>query len=89
MSKTEQAKYDKYLETFAVSESEIFTARYKGELEGREKGREKGREEGREENKIDVVIKAFHEGFSIPSIAKITESSEKWVKSILAKKGHL
>ena len=85
MSKTEQAKYDKYLETFAVSESEIFTARYEGELEGREKGREKGREE----NKIDVVIKAFHEGFSIPSIAKITESSEVWVKSILAKKGHL
>jgi predicted transposase/invertase (TIGR01784 family) len=85
MSKAEQVKYDKYLETFAVSESEISTARYEGELEGLEKGRKKGREE----KKIDVVVKAFHEGFSIPSIAKITESSEKWVKSILTKKGHL
>jgi|SRR6056297_1318632 len=85
MSKGEQAKYDKYLETFAVSESEIFTARYEGELEGREKGRE----EGREENKIDVVVNSFREGLPISSIAKITMSSEQWVKKILAEKGLL
>jgi len=78
MSKAEQVKYDKYLETFAVSESEIKTARYEGKLEGRE--------EGREENKIDVVVKAFHEGLSVSSIAKITESSEKWVSEVLAER---
>jgi len=86
MSKAEQVKYDKYLETFVVSESEINTARYEGKLEGREEGHEEGREEGREENKIDVVGKAFHEGLSVSSIAKITESSEKWVSEVLAER---
>ena len=45
MSKAEQVKYDKYLESFAVSESEINTARYEGKLEGREEGRGKERKE--------------------------------------------
>ncbi|NBC24126.1 MAG: Rpn family recombination-promoting nuclease/putative transposase [Bacteroidetes bacterium] len=79
MSKAEQVKYDKYLETFVVSESEINTARYEGKLEGRE--------EGREENKIDVVVKAYREGSPISFIAKITGSSEKWVEQVLAERG--
>ena len=79
MSKAEQVKYDKYLETFVVSESEINTARYEGELEGREKGRE--------EKQIDVVVKAYREGSPISFIAIITGSSEKWVEEVLAERG--
>ena len=45
MSKTDQIQCDKYLESFAISESEINTARYEGKLEGREEGRGKERKE--------------------------------------------
>ena len=81
MSKEEQIKYDKYMETFAVSESEIKTARYEG--------REEGREEGIEEGRIQMILNAYKKGLPISIIADIADRTENEVKRILVEYGLL
>ncbi len=73
MSKEEQVKYDKYLETFAVSESEIRTARY----------------EGREEGKTEMILSAYKKGLPISIIADIADQTENEVNNILLEHGLL
>ena len=82
MSKAQQVKYDKYLETFVVSESEINTARYEGKLEGRDFLRS-GKRSNRGKTNRCCYQKAYHEGLTISSIAKIIGSSEKYVREVL------
>jgi len=77
MSKAEQVQYDKYLESFAVSESEIKTARYEG------------REEGREEGRTQMILNAYKKGLPISIIADIADRSENEVKRIIVEHGFL
>ncbi|NBC24125.1 MAG: hypothetical protein GVX78_00730 [Bacteroidetes bacterium] len=79
MSKAEQVKYDKYLETFVVSESEINTARYEGKLEGRE--------EGLEEGKTAMILGAYKTGIPVSEIADIADRTEVEVEKILVEHG--
>ena len=81
MSTKEQVKYDKYLESFAVSESEIRTARYEG--------KEEGRQEGQELAEIRIILTAYQKGKSISTIAEFVDKPERKIKNILIEHGLL
>lgn len=85
MSTKEQVKYDKYLESFAVSEGEIRTARY----EGKEEGRQEGRQEGQELAEVRIILAAHKKGKSISTIAEFVDKPERKIKDILVKHGLL
>jgi predicted transposase/invertase (TIGR01784 family) len=52
-------------------------------------GRKEGREKGREENIREVILRAYNNNISIPTIATLTQLSEKKVKQVLTEKGLL
>lgn len=81
MSTKEQVKYDKYLESFAVSEGEIRTARYEG--------KEEGRQEGQELAEVRIILAAYKKGKSISTIAEFVDKPERKIKDILVKHGLL